>query len=550
MSVCNLRSEIAHLVNFQLQSSVSTYSLLCSVNVKILRISLAEFSISSLCKKNQEFQEHLLQTLDNTHGSKSPRSNDSDKASDKAFEGNDSFEATMKHNYIQNYQQQGKPEKTVGNDFWSGKVRKMKLARVFLEDDAQINKKLPRELLLRIFSYLDVVSLCRCAQVSKAWNILALDGSNWQRIDLFDFQTDVEGPVIENISRRCGGFLRRLSLHGCQSIGDGSMRTLAHMCVNIEDLNLNGCKRITDSTCQSLSQNCNKLQKLDLTSCPAVTDLSLKAISDGCPCLTHINISWCENITENGVEALSRGCSKLKSFISKGCAQLTNKAVSCLAQFCPNLEVINLHGCSNLEDEAVVNLAVHCANLHYLCLSGCQKLTDNSLIILAHQCPQINTLEVARCSQFTDAGFQELARHCRLLEKMDLEECVLITDATLIHLAMGCPRLEKLSLSHCELITDDGIRHLTVSPCAAEHLTVLELDNCPLISDLSLQHLYVCHNLQRIELYDCQLITRHAIRRLRMHLPNIKVHAYFAPLTPPPSSGNSRQRYCRCCVIL
>lgn len=35
------------------------------------------------------------------------------------------------------------------------------------EDDAVISKKLPKELLLRIFSYLDVVSLCRCAQVSK-----------------------------------------------------------------------------------------------------------------------------------------------------------------------------------------------------------------------------------------------------------------------------------------------------------------------------------------------------------------------------------------------
>lgn len=45
---------------------------------------------------------------------------------------------------------------------------------------------------IRIFSYLDVVTLCRCAQVSKLWNELALDGMNWQRIDLFDFQTDVE----------------------------------------------------------------------------------------------------------------------------------------------------------------------------------------------------------------------------------------------------------------------------------------------------------------------------------------------------------------------
>lgn len=73
----------------------------------------------------------------------------------------------------------------------------LQLTKVFAEDEALINKKLPKELLLRIFSYLNVVELCRCAQVSKAWNVLALDGSNWQRIDLFSFQTDVE---VKNFS--------------------------------------------------------------------------------------------------------------------------------------------------------------------------------------------------------------------------------------------------------------------------------------------------------------------------------------------------------------
>ncbi len=72
------------------------------------------------------------------------------------------------------------------------------------------------------------------------------------------------------------------------------------------------------------------------------------------------------------------------------------------------------------------------------------------------------------------------------------------------------------SLSHCELITDEGIRHVGMSPCAAEHLAVLELDNCPLITDLALDNLISCHSLQRIELYDCQLITRAGIRRLRV----------------------------------
>lgn len=55
-----------------------------------------------------------------------------------------------------------------------------------------------------------------------------------------------------------------------------------------------------------------------------------------------------------------------------------------------------------------------------------------------------------------------------------------------------------------------------MSPCAAENLTVLELDNCPLITDNSLDYLNSCHNLQRVELYDCQLITRNGIRKLRV----------------------------------
>lgn len=74
----------------------------------------------------------------------------------------------------------------------------------------------------------------------------------------------------------------------------------------------------------------------------------------------------------------------------------------------------------------------------------------------------------------------------------------------------------KQTLSHCELITDDGIRQLAAGSCAAESLSVLELDNCPLITDQTLEHLVSCHNLQRIELYDCQMITRGAIRRLRV----------------------------------
>lgn len=416
--------------------------------------------------------------------------------------------------------------------------------------DDEISRKLPKEILLRILSYLDVTSLCRCGQVSRYWNMLALDGSNWQKIDLFDFQRDIEGPVIENISLRCGGFLKYLRLRGCQSVGSQSIRTLAQHCHNIEHLDLSECKKISDVAIQPLSRHCSKLTAINLESCSQISDSSLKALSDGCPNLTEINVSWCNLITENGVEALARGCNKIKKFSSKGCKQVNDRAVIALALFCPGIEVLNLHSCDSITDASISRIAEKCCNLKQLCVSKCTELTDQSLLALSMNNHYLNTLEVAGCAHFSDNGFTALAKNCKYLERMDLEECSQITDATLGHLAMGCPSLEKLTLSHCELITDEGIRQLAGGGCAAESLSVLELDNCPLITDATLEHLISCHNLQRIELYDCQLISRNAIRRLRNHLPNIKVHAYFAPVTPPPTTNGPRPRYCRCCEIL
>ncbi|OBS81586.1 hypothetical protein A6R68_20211 [Neotoma lepida] len=273
-------------------------------------------------------------------------------------------------------------------------------------DDGLINKKLPKELLLRIFSFLDIVTLCRCAQISKAWNILALDGSNWQRIDLFNFQTDVEGRVVENISKRCGGFLRKLSLRGCIGVGDSSLKTFAQNCRNIEHLNLNGCTKITDSTCYSLSRFCSKLKHLDLTSCV-----------DGCRNLEYLNLSWCDQITKEGIEALVRGCRGLKALLLRGCTQL--------------------------EDEAL----------------------------------------------------KHIQNHCHELVSLNLQSCS--------------------SLSHCELITDEGILHLSSSTCGHERLRVLELDNCLLVTDAALEHLENCRGLERLELYDCQQVTRAGIKRMR-----------------------------------
>lgn len=49
-----------------------------------------------------------------------------------------------------------------------------------------------------------------------------------------------------------------------------------------------------------------------------------------------------------------------------------------------------------------------------------------------------------------------------------------------------------------------------------DRLKEIELDNCPLITDASLHYLKDCRTLERVELYDCQLITRAGIRNFRV----------------------------------
>ncbi|MFH4983357.1 hypothetical protein AB6A40_010066 [Gnathostoma spinigerum] len=115
-------------------------------------------------------------------------------------------------------------------------------------DQPLISRILPKELILRIFSYLDIISLCRCAQTCRQWNMLALDGSIWQQVDLFEFQKDVKAPVVENLAKRCGGFLKKLSLRGCENVQESALRTFALKCPNIEQLSLYKCKRVTDAS--------------------------------------------------------------------------------------------------------------------------------------------------------------------------------------------------------------------------------------------------------------------------------------------------------------
>uniref|UniRef100_A0AC34GSS4 F-box domain-containing protein n=1 Tax=Panagrolaimus sp. ES5 TaxID=591445 RepID=A0AC34GSS4_9BILA len=412
-----------------------------------------------------------------------------------------------------------------------------------------INHTLPKEQLLRIFSYLDIVSLCRCAQVCRYWNTLAMDGSNWQQVDLFQFQKDIKASVVESLAERCGGFLKDLSLRGCENIQDSALRSFATKCPNIERLQLNKCKRVTDDTSEFLGLYCHRLVTLDLENCIQITDRTLKFIGMGCKYLEDLNISWCQNVTDKGIQLIAEHCLYLKTLVCKGCEGISSGCFANLNEDnLAQLRVLNLMSCANISDETVEDISQHCHALEYLCLSNCREITDRSLIAISQGSPHLKDLELALCSGVTDAGFVQLSKNCHELERMDLEDCNQITDTTLHNLNIGCPQLSSLSLSHCELLTDNGLSEF----CGTHRdiIQVLELDNCPLITDAAFEFMKPMKILERVDLYDCQNITKDAIKKFKQYRPDVEIQAYFAPITPPTAAQPSRQGICRCCTIL
>ena len=48
--------------------------------------------------------------------------------------------------------------------------------------------RIPNEIMIKVFSYMDYPEMLECAQVCKRWNNLIYDESNWKKLNLSDWK--------------------------------------------------------------------------------------------------------------------------------------------------------------------------------------------------------------------------------------------------------------------------------------------------------------------------------------------------------------------------
>ena len=289
------------------------------------------------------------------------------------------------------------------------------------EDYSELQKinlvNLPNEIILLIFSFMDIGSLIRCAGVSKRMRVICHNNLLWEK---FSFKN-------QKIPAR---FIEEMVIHGCKYINLSYTEILGD--VNIEKTNtsvkylvLDGPGNINFS--EQMLRNCQGLTKLSLNNATLNSKL-LNAIN--CCQLTTLNLCSARNISDYESLKYILESSKNVKDISFKCANtsistfppygLSNHLIYCVVNFlASNVVRLSLSGQSHLNDDHVTTLVSRCKQLEELELHSARKITNKSLSAIICQAKNIVLLDIA-C---TNIGSEALA-DLRLLPKLKKLNCL------------------------------------------------------------------------------------------------------------------------------
>ncbi|XP_050068729.1 F-box/LRR-repeat protein 7 [Anopheles maculipalpis] len=345
--------------------------------------------------------------------------------------------------------------------------------------------RIPDELMVRIFEWLDSSELCNIARVCRRFESVIWNPALWKIIKIKGEENSGDRAIKTILRRLCGqtrngacpGVERVLLADGCR-LTDRGLQLLSRRCPEITHLQIQNSVTITNQALSDLVTKCTNLQHLDITGCAQITCIS---INPGLEpprrlLLQYLDLTDCASICDTGIKVIARNCPLLVYLYLRRCIQVTDAGLKFIPNFCIALRELSVSDCTRVTDFGLYELAKLGATLRYLSVAKCDQVSDAGLKVIARRCYKLRYLNARGCEAVSDDSINVLARSCPRLRALDIGKCD-VSDAGLRALAESCPNLKKLSLRNCDMITDRGIQ------CIA----------------------YYCRGLQQLNIQDCQI---------------------------------------------
>ena len=264
-------------------------------------------------------------------------------------------------------------------------------------------EEFPSEIMLKIFSFLEIVELIKCSQTSKRIRIICYDKSLWQRINLSKkrVQTDFLQKVID-LDCKC------LNLNEANIIGTLRLQNKSQLTY----LDLSGCTAESQSVFEELLKSCHSLQTLSITQ--------------------DINLDVMFQLTAQNGKTL-----QILYFLCRSRSRFQMFYIEYIIVNCSELKELHFwNGVDLFESDG--NLCYHCG------------INDNSFDYLANNIsPKIEKLSVGY-GGFDDQHLKTLVSNCTKLKELRLLAYTNIRNDSITHIK------DHLKLTLEKLLIDDA----------------------------------------------------------------------------------------------
>ncbi|CAH0715702.1 unnamed protein product, partial [Brenthis ino] len=341
-------------------------------------------------------------------------------------------------------------------------------------------QQLPDETILSVLKYLDMQSLCRCAQVNKHFSRLASDAILYRSIDLRPYWHCVRSQVLVTLSMRCkylqkldlswcgshcmiqpqyvvnflkdsGAELTHLRMNCCKFVDNSVLRAIVDTSSNLQELCLRSVVSCSEWSCLS---SLTKLKRFDVYRTHITTSAAVAIVWSN-PGLQHLNVGSCKMISamDEVAMALGANCPNLLSVDFWKSYSLTAVGIRALGH-CRHLQELDVGWCLQAGGSGEWLAALSGGELRKLFLGALRGICDRDLRVLLPKITKLAQLDLLGVRAVTSDICSDILAECRELRLLDVSFCDQIHEAQVLEWRRQYPHVSiKRSFQSANLST-------------------------------------------------------------------------------------------------
>ncbi|XP_043193598.1 F-box/LRR-repeat protein 4-like isoform X1 [Amphibalanus amphitrite] len=321
--------------------------------------------------------------------------------------------------------------------------------------------QLPEEIICRVLSCLDLVSLSRLSLTCRHLHRLCSDPLLYSQLDLQPYWHLVDTSIVPFLTSRascltkldlswCGNYgalsdadfcnllselgsrLVSLRVDACDWFNGLCMEWTGLFCRGLEELSLRSCRAVVDDAFWSLQYLCN-LRRVDLYR-TQVTAAPLATFIRNATGLQHLGLGLCERLQRlwHVCEALGECSADLRSLVLWKQRELSWAELRHI-QSCRRLEELDLGWCRAAVQEGELpflrNISPFFPNLKKLFLTSLRMIQDGDLQLIAEHNRQMQQLDILGASLVRPEAVESVLSRCPDLRLLDVSFCAQVSEA-------------------------------------------------------------------------------------------------------------------------